>query len=135
MKPGPRRRSSNPQYKLAARAVRTLPRGLTLSAGSTKSNNLPAASQLYSELILRTRAHAGRRDGALPAPAPIVRRSIVEKRIDGMVLTVPSWFAPAQLDVLQDAAGAATFWSRSSTAMYAVESSKDGLVTWRVSIG
>jgi hypothetical protein len=104
----PPRRSSNtqtsltPPYKstnFAARAVPTLLCGL-LNADS-QTNNTPVASQFCSDPTLpsaRSRRQTRRRSSCTRSYCP-------PRSCDGAVLTVPSWFAPVQLDASQEAAG------------------------------
>jgi heat shock 70kDa protein 1/2/6/8 len=81
------------------------------SAPTPRTNNTPAASQLATP---RSEPIPGER---ILTPADVTTlflRSLLQsaeaflgKPVDGAVLTVPGWFAPVQIDALQEAASAA----------------------------
>ena len=101
-----------PAYKV--KVLQPAPSPLSLPASSVhtpRTNNTPAASQFATP-----------RSEPIPAeriltPADVTTlflRSLLQsaeaflgKPVDGAVLTVPGWFAPAHLDALQEAASAA----------------------------
>jgi hypothetical protein len=72
------------KHEFCSPAVLTLPRGLFFSADGQIEQN----TCLISTLV-RARAHANRHDDALSALAHIVRRGLVGKPVDGVVLAVP----------------------------------------------
>jgi hypothetical protein len=102
------------KYKFYSPCRPTLTRGLFLRADSTKMNNSPASSQLRSEPIPPGASACTPADVTMRSPAltSIICRGLVGKPIDDAVLITPSWFAPEQLDALQEVAVAGAKWPR-----------------------
>lgn len=101
-----------PAYKVQVLLPAPSPLSLPASSAPTpRSNNTPAASQLATP---RSEPIPGER---MLTPADVTTlflRSLLQsaeaflgKPVDGAVLTVPGWFAPVQVDALQEAASAA----------------------------
>ena len=101
-----------PAYKVQVLLPAPSPLSLPASSVQTpRTNNTPAASQLATP---RSEPIPGER---ILTPADVTTlflRSLLQsaeaflgKPVDGAVLTVPGWFAPAQMDALQEAASAA----------------------------